>query len=893
MIGHTVSHYRILEQLGGGGMGVVYKAEDTKLRRAVALKFLPEELSKDPRALERFEREAQAASALNHPNICTIYDIDEHAGWRFIAMELLEGRTLQQLILGQPMGTNKIIELAIQVANGLEAAHAKGIVHRDVKPANIFVTDMGRVKILDFGLAKLVEDAPRPVATAGRTLTAASPLTTPGTALGTVAYMSPEQARGEELDARTDIFSFGVVLYEMATGQQAFRGSTSAVIFDAILHKAPTSPVRLNPDLSPQLEWIINKSLEKERRLRYQSAAEMRVDLERMKRDSTAARPAAGEEREPPAADSVPSEKKKRRRVWVAATAFGVITLGAVGAVVLTGRKPSRKEILPHLANVVKVTTAMGAKDYPSWSPDGRALAYQSDQTGNWDIWVTQVGSGQAINRTADCPADDLMPTWSPDGQWIAFFSYRQGGGYFLMPGVGGIARKIASWDPGSYYPDPVQWSPDGSHLVIARGQHVGPWLEFLTLASQTSRKLSVPLRPTSNTLLDISWSPDGRWLAYARALSPVSATSELWLTRLTDGQSFQLTDGTKWDRSPNWSSDSRRLYFVSNRSGTPDLWRLTLGADGQPQAPPEQVTVGIEMTRAVLFAKGGKLAYIKGRTVRNAFRAPLPANHPVTWADVSQLTYDDAEIESIDVSRDGRILASSDRSGNWDVYLLSSSGGELQQLTTDPAVDAGPRWKPDGSEIAFYSSRTGHREIWVMGPDGGQARQLTRGDAESYYPAWSPDGTEIVKEAGGLSVISVQGTGGRRLTSERRDLHPDWSSDGRWVVFDSGRDGIQRLWRIPASGGPAERLSQGPGVHPRWSADGKRVYFLGIGDRLNTIWSLSLDSREERPVTALIGRRGALGPMGLALNDRFVYFTWQEARGDISVADFVSSPIK
>ncbi len=891
MIGLTVSHYRILETLGAGGMGVVYKAEDAKLKRHVALKFLPEDLSRDRRALERFHREAQAASALNHPNICTIYDIDAYEGRPFIAMELLEGRPLNQCILGRPLGVDQTLELAIQIADGLDAAHAKGILHRDIKPANIFVTRSGHAKLLDFGLAKLVADAPAEARAAAPTRTADEPLSTPGTAVGTVAYMSPEQARGDTLDARSDLFSFGVVLYEMVTGRQAFTGGTSAVIFDAILHKAPTAPVRLNPDLPADLERIVNKAMEKARELRYQTAADLRVDLVRLKRDSDAAHAAASTEPPPSGRGRMAPAIGRRRWAWWAAGAAAVVALGAVVVTWrLGGLAPSADEV-PHLANTAKLTTGLGVEDFPNWSPDGRTLAYQSDQAGNWDIWVTQVEGGQAVNRTADSASDDLGPVWSPDGQWIAFFSDREGGGYFVMPGVGGVARKVVAWPAGETYPTWAQWSPDSAQIVFVLGQQTSPRLEIVTLSSGESRGLSLPDRPRNRSIFDVSWSPDGRWLAYVRELSKISATSELWLTRVSDGESLQLTGGSNKERSPIWSSDSSGLYVVSDRGGTFDLWRYTLRG-GRPDGVPQKVTTGIEMLNAALSADGTKLAYSSGRTIQNLFRAPLLAERPATWNDATQLTFDDAAVELFDVSHDGRLLFSSDRTGNWELWIAAAAGGEPRPLAADPALDSGPRWKPDGSEVVFYSSRTGHREIWLAPVGGGPVRQVTHGELEATAPAWSPDGREVVFCRRGLSVVSIQGGEERRLTTVGRgEAYPDWSPDGKWIVFTSTRDGAWRLWRVPAAGGEAERLSAVLAFAPRWSLDGRQIYFPGLGDRLNNVWALGIDDRRVRPVTALSGRRGSLSTLGLATDGRYIYFTWQESRADLWVADIVLPP--
>ncbi|HXV61152.1 MAG TPA: protein kinase, partial [Vicinamibacteria bacterium] len=736
MIGRVLSHYRILGEIDRGGMGIVYRALDLKLNREVAVKVLPPELVADKERKARFIREAQSAGAVHHPYIASVFEIDEVEGITFIAMELIEGTTLREQVAGGKLTLSGALTLATEAAEGLARAHEKGIVHRDLKPDNIMVTQDGHAKIIDFGVAKLIE--PRLDSPQSEDATAVRVETQAGITMGTVSYMSPEQARGEKTDHRTDIFSLGVVLFEMLTGKRPFHRGSTAETLSAILKEVapPLGEMRLESSTAivSRLQDVLEKCLAKDRRERYQTVKDLALDLKSIQRQS-------GSEVLPAVAPSV--SRFERKHGWLAASALVVLALAAITYLLWP-----REEKPPRLTNHSQLTSAIGLEAYPTWSPEAGRLAYHLDRRGdggNFDIWVAQLGTGYAVNLTEDHPGRDMFPSWSPDGSQIAFWSDREDGGYFLMPALGGAPRRIVKQrgrDAPALLPRP-EWSPDGTHLAAVVYDGGAAFAEIVSVETGDARRLSLPGRERY-ARMDLAWSPDGRSFAYVDGRDYSSQIARVQLLEIESGEAVALTDGRTQVASPFWSPDGRFLYYVSNRGGSLDLWRQSLRA-GKPEGDPEPVTTGVGIASAVLSPDGAQLAYSKGAVISNVWRVPIREERPATWADAQQITFDEAYIEMLALSPDGKTLAvSSDRSGNPDLWIVPAGGGNMRQLTTDPTPDWAPSWSPDGKEIAFYAHRSGQRQVWIQPLDGGPARQLTRGEVESTFPSWSPNGREI-----------------------------------------------------------------------------------------------------------------------------------------------------
>lgn len=795
LVGYTLDHYEVVSALGAGAMGDVYLARDTRLDRQVALKILPERFTRNSERIVRFRREARAASALNHPNIMTIYDICEVGEVWFIATEFIEGVTVRERLSRGGISLSEAVEIALQCAHALGAAHQAAIVHRDLKPENIMIRPDGLVKVVDFGLARVGESSQE----AGVDATHA------GALIGTPRYMSPEQARGQKLDARTDLFSLGAVLYEMATSRPAFAGSTAADVFAALLGSQPTLPSELSLGLPPHLDAIVGKALQKDRDARYQNMSELAADLERLQKELSV----------PSAARNTAKKPARSRWVIAVASTAALLVLFLLGWFVRSFG-PGSHAAEPPTLSVVPLTSFAGFKDFGSLSPDGSRIAFSwnggpGEGGGKLErnLYVKTIGPGDPVRITSSAE-DDRLPVWSPNGRTLAFCRAlarepdASRYAIYVVPAAGGTERKIIEGGMG------VSWSPDGKTLAFVDSRTESGGVFLLSVKSGARRQITYP-HPYFDSLP--MFSPDGRWIVFTRDFG--FSAREIFVVPAGGGRVRQLT----FDRQPTygaaWTSDSREIVFASNRGvGGESLWRISL-AGGTPR----QLSATLEGAFYPSISRhGNRLVYTESFQDTNiyAYQGTGFGNraNPGRFSGPKSFIISSRRDDSPSISPDGeRVAFISRRTGNEEVWVANRNGMSPIQLTSFRGSGTGtPRWSPDGRSIAFDSLAAGNPNIYVIAAEGGKPNRLTTGTAGNFMPAWAPD--------------------------------------GKWIYFKSNRSGSDQIWRIPASGGPETQLTHGGASEGIPSPDGKLIYFTKAA--WGAIWTVPVGGGVENPFRGL-----------------------------------------
>ncbi len=844
--GTRLGPYEIVAPLGAGGMGEVYRARDTRLGRDVAVKVLPAAFSADPERLRRFEQEARAAGVLNHPNILAIYDIGTHDGAPYIVAELLEGETLRARMAGAALPVRKAIDAALQVARGLAAAHEKGIVHRDLKPENLFVTKDGRVKILDFGLAKLTragdEDSTRSQSPTIGDETGA------GIVLGTAGYMSPEQVRGKPADHRSDLFAFGSILYEMLSGTRPFRGETSAETMTAILREEPPDLIATHPEMPPAVDRIVRHCLEKSPEERFQSAREVAFYLESLSGLSGSATTIGGAA----AATSgsigalLPHARARRAVPLPAAIALGALI--AIAALLVGRRLGGSGGSAARNAGAAftQLTDQTGVESTPSLSPDGSSVAYTKWSADIGDVFMQRIGGQNPINLTKDSPASDEAPAFSPDGRLIAFRSSRDGGGIFLMGATGESVRRLTDF---GY--DPA-WSPDGKEIVCTSEGPRNPmdrpsrsqmWIVRVDTGSKRLFFAGDAVQP--------AWSPHGQRIAYW-GIQDAGSQRDIWTIAVRESaraaDTAPVTSDAAVDWNPVWSPDGKFLYFSSDRGGTMNVWRVAIDEEsGKLLGEPEPLTTPSGFSGWLAVSRDGRsLAYTALEKRTELRKIAFDTARGTVTGQPTSITRGSRILTYLDASPDGESVAMTSAGSYEDLCIVEADGSGTRRLMDDRFKDRHPRWSPDGKRIAFYSDRSGVYDIWCINADGSGLVQLTKNTgSDSYlFPLWCPNRPLIAfSSRSGCFTIDLEKPLEQRAATPLPAINDsgdvffafDWSPDGRFLSGNA-----RRVGRTTERGAVVysldsqkyERLTT-TGANSRWLSDSRRLVFADSGKLL------------------------------------------------------------
>jgi Tol biopolymer transport system component/tRNA A-37 threonylcarbamoyl transferase component Bud32 len=860
--GEMLGPYRVETKIGQGGMGVVYRAWDTRLDRRIALKVLRPEQVNDPVHRQRLVREARAASALIHPNIVTVHDIGSDRNIDFIAMEHVEGRPLDELIPPAGLPSKQALAYGIQIAGALAGAHARGVVHRDLKPGNIMVTREGLVKLLDFGLARKTR----------RDEEGAGTLTLHAEIAGTPQYMSPEQVRGDAIDHRSDVFSFGVVLYRMLTGRDLFESGSAVQTMNAIVTADAAELCQSGPAIPQAMLSVILHCLEKAPEDRFQSVQDLGYALE-------ACAAPLGPVTTPAAAGPV-----RRYGPWAAAMVFAAV-LGMATMYVFWAARHANPSVDGRI--FAQVTNDTGAELFPSLSPDGRSVVFASKAAGNWDIYLQQIGSGEAVNLTKDSGADETQPAFSADGRWIAFRSERDGGGIFVMRRDGTGVRRVA--DAG-YNP---AWSPDGRQIVYAEESITRPE----DRSGRLSRLWAVEVANGHKRLVSKedgvqpAWSPNGRYIAYWAI--DLDGDRDLWTVRASGGPSVRITRDHFLDWNPVWSPDGAWIYFCSNRGGSMGVWRVPMKeSTGEPRGGPEAIPTPAHYPAHLSFSRDGRhMAYVQQLTTGRLNVVRFDPAREVVVSEPKEILQNTKGASRPSLSPDGKWLAYNSTEQEEELMVAGADGSGLRQLTNGGYRNRGPRWSPDGRQIAFFSTRSGEWEIWTTDANGSEFRQVTNLAGNNVaWPVWSADGKHLAYTLFGLNTFVIDASKPwEAQTPEKLPPFPgegqmfngwNWSPDGRMLAGFLDRDNGVAVYS-PASRN-FRKLTE-YGADPVWLSDSRRLMFLDKG-KIHLLDTASGSTGELVSVTPEeVARRGfAVSP-----DDLRIYFSVSTTEADVWMVEF------